>query len=695
MSNTVLILTDDAGDAQLLRDTLVEARDGPFVVEWVQRLSDGLARLKRGGVDIVLTDLFLPDSKGIETFDALFRFIPPLPILILSSEEEEPLAIKAVERGAQGFLSKGHFPTALIPQALRNIIQRKRVEEALFIEKERARVTLESIGDGILSTDAAGNVTYLNAQAEGLTGWLRGDAYGRPSNEVFQLIDGATHQPVENPVAQVIQHKKQIGLFANSVLVRRDGYEIPIEDSVAPIFDKIGEVTGAVIVFRDITQVRAMAQQMSHLAQHDYLTGLPNRMLLNDRLTQAIVYAKRHGTQLAILFLDLDNFKHINDSLGHPIGDKLLESVAKRLVGQVRQSDTVSRQGGDEFVILLLEDAHAENATIAAEKIVQSLARPHYIDKHELYITTSIGVSLFPSDGSDAESLIKNADTAMYHAKKKGRNNYQFFKYDMNVRAVERQSIEADLRRAIDHEEFVLHYQPKVNLLSGEIIGAEALIRWIHPSQALKLPESFISIAEDSGLIIPIGQIVLRQACRQVKEWKDKGMPTITISVNVSALEFRHHNFPDYVRMILQETGLEPELLQLELTESILMRNVESSTTILRALKEMGVQLAVDDFGTGYSSLSYLNRFPIDVLKIDQSFVRDISGDSKNGVIVSAVIGMGASLRQRVIAEGIEPQEQLTFLNIHHCNEGQGYFFGRPVPPEDFARLLLKNKRSN
>src|SRR6185312_14797352 len=236
---------------------------------------------------------------------------------------------------------------------------------------------------------------------------------------------------------------------------------------------------------------------------------------------------------------------------------------------------------------------------------------------------------------------------------------------------------------------------PKVNLLSGEIIGAEALIRWIHPSQALKLPESFISIAEDSGLIIPIGQIVLRQACRQVKEWKDKGMPTITISVNVSALEFRHHDFTDCVRMILQETGLEPELLQLELTESILMRNVESSTTILRALKEMGVQLAVDDFGTGYSSLSYLNRFPIDVLKIDQSFVRDISGDSKNGVIVSAVIGMGASLRQRVIAEGIETQEQLTFLNIHHCNEGQGYFFGRPVPPEDFARLLLKNKRSN
>lgn len=693
MNNTVLIITDNVDDAKILHDTLATARDGPFVVQWVQSLSDGLTRLKHGDFDIILVDLFLPDSQGIATFDALFKYVPQVPIMTLSNEEEEEtLAVEAVQRGAQGFLSKGHFHNTLVPQALRNIIQRKRVEEALFVETERARVTLESIGDGVVSTDVAGNVTYLNAQAERMTGWRRDDASGHPIAEVLRLIDSMTRQPARNPVEQVIQYKKPMGLFANSILVRRDGYESPIEVSVAPIFDKIGEVTGTVIVFHDVTQVQAMAQKMSHLAQHDYLTGLPNRMLLNDRLSQAIVYAKRYGMQLAVLFLDLDNFKHINDSLGHLAGDKLLESVAHRLAGQVRQSDTVSRQGGDEFVILLLEDTHAENAAITAEKIVQSLAQPHYVDQHELHITTSIGISLFPDDGSDADTLIKNADTAMYHAKKKGRDNYQFFKSDMNIRAVERQSIESDLRRAIDRNEFILHYQPKVNLQSGEIVGAEALIRWIHPSKGMIFPESFIAIAEDCGLIIPIGRLVLRQACRQAKEWVDKGMPAITIAVNISALEFRHQHFFECVREILQETGLEPSLLQLELTESVLMRNVESSTTILQALKEMGLQIAVDDFGTGYSSLNYLSQFPIDVLKIDQSFVRDISSNKSNGVIVSAVISMGSSLNQKVIAEGIETQEQLAFLNAHQCNEGQGYFFGWPTPPHDFANIFLAGK---
>lgn len=690
--NTVLILTGNVDDAKILDNALATAKDGPFAVEWVQSLADGLARLRQGSIDIILADFFLADSQGIATFDELFKFTPPFPIMMLSNDEEEGLAVEAVQRGAQGFLTKGQFHNSLVPQALRNIIQRKRVEEALFVEKERARVTLESIGDGVLSTDVAGNVTYLNAQAEQMTGWLRDDAAGRPVAEVFHLIDGTTRQTARNPVEQVIEYKKPLGLLANSVLVRRDGYELPIEDSVAPIFDKIGAVTGAVIVFHDITKTQAMAQKMAHMAQHDYLTGLPNRMLLSDRLSQAIIYAKRHGTQLAVLFLDLDNFKHINDSLGHLTGDKLLESVAHRLVGQVRQSDTVSRTGGDEFVILLLEDTQAENAAITAEKIVQSLAKPHHVDAHELHVTTSVGISLFPGDGRDADTLIKNADTAMYHAKQKGRNNYQFFKGDMNVRAVERQSIEADLRRAIEREEFVLHYQPKVNLESGEIIGAEALVRWNHPDRGTIYPDAFITIAEDCGLIIPIGRLVLRQACRQARTWMDQGLESMTIAVNISALEFRHKDFLDGVRQILQETGLDPRLLQLELTESVLMRNVETSTTLLHALKEMGVQLAVDDFGTGYSSLSYLKQFPIDVLKIDRSFVQDISANKDNGVIVSAVIGMGASLNQKVIAEGVETQEQLSFLTAHHCKEGQGHFFGWPVPAEDFAKNLLNKK---
>ena len=687
-ANTVLIITGDIADAKLIQATLTTARDGPFNTEWVVDLSAGLPRLRQGGVDIVLVDLFLRDSDGIETFEALFKLVPPTPIMVLCNEENENVAVEAVQRGAQGYLSKGYFPNALIPQALRSIIQRKKVEEALFVEKERARVTLESIGDGVLSTDVSCNITYLNTQAERMTGWTRNDAQGRPVGEILHLIDSRTRQPARNPIEMVILHKKNLALYARSVLVRRDGYEIPVEDSAAPIFDKNGEVTGAVITFRDVSETRAMADKMAHLAEHDYLTGLPNRLLLNDRLAQAVAYAERHHTQVAVLFLDLDNFKHINDSLGHSVGDKLLESVSKRLVAQVRHSDTVSRLGGDEFVIMVLENSNEEHSTIAAEKILRALAEPHVIAGNELHITTSIGISLYPADGQNAETLIKNADTAMYHAKKKGRNNFQFFNSEMNVWAVQRQVIEAELRKAIERNEFVLYYQPKIDLESGKVTGAEALVRWHHPQRGMIFPASFIPVAEDSGLIVTIGRIVLREACLQIKAWLNEGLETFVVSVNVSALEFRDKSFVQNVRQVLLESALEPRYLQLELTESVLMRNVDTSIPILHELKQIGVQLAVDDFGTGYSSLSYLSQFPIDVLKIDQSFVQRISADSGNSIIVSAVIGMGASLRQRVIAEGVETQEQLLFLNKHHCNEGQGFLFSAPVAAVEFGRYV-------
>ncbi|HYD81717.1 MAG TPA: EAL domain-containing protein [Paucimonas sp.] len=428
---------------------------------------------------------------------------------------------------------------------------------------------------------------------------------------------------------------------------------------------------------------------MMHLAQHDFLTNLPNRVLLQDRIAQAIALAKRHGTHLAVLFLDLDKFKHINDSLGHAIGDKLLQSVAARLTACVRTSDTVSRQGGDEFVILLAEDRRAEDAALTAEKVLAALASPHMIAGHELHASTSIGISVYPADGLDAEALIKNADTAMYHAKEKGRNNYQFFRNDMNTRVVERQMIESHLRRALERQELLLHYQPKVDLATGEITGIEALIRWKHPEWGMVTPERFVPVAEDCGLIIPIGRWVLREACMQAVRWKNAGIKPISIAVNVSALEFRHKDFLDNIRTILEETGMEPHCLQFELTESVLMLDVASSAQVLGRFKEMGVQIAVDDFGTGYSSLSYLNQFPIDVLKIDQSFVRAIDpATGNNGVIVSAIIGMGSSLRQRVIAEGVEHRVQLEFLKEKHCDEGQGYLFSRPLDASRMQALL-------
>ncbi len=688
MVNRVLILTGNAADARTLKDVLDKARDGPFVVEWVTHLADALARLRADDIDAILTELSLPDSEGIATFDALFAAVPHTPILTLSAREDETLAIEAVQRGAQGYLSKGYFGSSLVSQSLRNIIQRKAVEEALFIEKTRAEITLNSIGDAVIGTDIQGHVDYLNAVAEHMTGWSLEEALGHPISEVMQIVDSDTRATKANPVDEVLRKNQPMKLSAGTILIRRDGVEAAIEDSAAPIRNNTEQMSGVVIVFHDVTASKAMALKMTHLAQHDFLTGLPNRALLSDRIAQAIGRAKRHGTHLAVLYLDLDNFKHINDSLGHTTGDNLLQSVAQRLTDCVRGSDTVSRQGGDEFVVLVADEHDAENAALTAEKILASLALVHSIDQQELYVTTSIGISVYPADGLDAETLIKNADTAMYQAKEKGRNDYQFFTSDMNVRAVERQVIETHLRLALERQEFELHYQPKVNLESGLITGAEALLRWNHPQWGLLLPEHFLSIAEDSGLIIPIGRWVLRAACTQAKRWLDAGLQPACVAVNLSALEFRRMDFVPGVRTILDETGLAPASLQLEITESVLMRDAEASSATLQQLKAMGVQLAVDDFGSGYSSLSYLNQFPIDTLKIDQSFVQGIGSANGNGILVSAVIAMGVRLKQRIVAEGVENLAQQAFLLAQHCDEGQGYLFSRPLAAEQFAALL-------
>jgi diguanylate cyclase (GGDEF)-like protein/PAS domain S-box-containing protein len=569
-----------------------------------------------------------------------------------------------------------------------DISDRKNAEEALFLEKERAQVTLNSIGDAVACTDISGNITFLNLAAEKMTGWSSQEANGRPMAEILKIVNATTHETIPNPMMSEIGQVRSLHLPPNCILIRRDGFEIPIEDSVAPIHDREGQASGAVIVFRDVSVARAMALEMAHSAQHDFLTSLPNRVLLNDRVTQAIAMAPRHLKKVAVLFLDLDGFKHINDSLGHPIGDQLLQSIAKRIVNCVRAADTVSRQGGDEFVVLLSEVERSEDVAVTARRILQTIAQPHPIGQHDLHVTTSIGLSVYPDDGRDAETLIKNADTAMYQAKENGHNSYRFFKPAMNVRAVERQSIEESLRRALERREFALHYQPKINLKSGEITGAEALLRWTHPTRGLVPPSQFIPVAEDCGLILPIGDWVLREACRQARSWIDTGLPLETIAVNISAMQFRDENFLEGVFAVIEETGLNPRSLELELTESVLMRHAESTESILKKLGAKGVQLAVDDFGTGYSSLSYLRKFPIDALKIDQSFVRQITTSPEETTIVTAVISMGRSLKLRVVAEGVETREELAFLREHDCEEAQGYYFGRPTPPKEFAALL-------
>jgi diguanylate cyclase (GGDEF)-like protein len=485
-----------------------------------------------------------------------------------------------------------------------------------------------------------------------------------------------------------VKLNKTVGLTPNCVLIRRDGYEAAIEDSAAPIHDRSGRVIGAVIVFHDVSAARAMSLEMTHTAHHDLVTSLPNRLLLNDRITQSISMALRQSRPFAVLFLDLDNFKIVNDSLGHAGGDELLRSVSKRLLSCVRGSDTVSRQGGDEFAILLPEITHAEDAATCAAKILLALNEPYIIGSRTVHVGTSIGISLYPRDGADSETLLKSADMAMYHAKERGRGNFQFFEAAMNLRAVQRQSMESELRRALKNQEFLLHYQPKVNLDSGDITGVEALIRWQQPDGTLVLPSEFVHIAEDCGLIVPIGRWVMREACKQARAWQEAGLRHLRMAVNVSAVEFREKGFVENVRQLLSDTGLRAHYLVLELTERVLMENAESTALVLEELKTMGVHLAVDDFGTGYSSLSYLRQFPIDVLKIDQSFIKKITSNLEDSTIISAIIGMGRNLHHIVIAEGIETLEQIAYLQSQHCEEGQGYLLSPPVGAVQFGHLL-------
>jgi diguanylate cyclase (GGDEF)-like protein/PAS domain S-box-containing protein len=686
-SHKILLIENDPVAAETIRQALTAVDGGSFVLEWVQQLSDGLASLRKKGIAAVLLELSLPGSPGVEAFDKVFTAAPDIPILILGGNVPEALAKQAVLRGAQDYLLPEHLQYSL-PRALRNAIDRKAVEDALYVEKERAVVTLNSIGDAVLCTDISGRITYLNLVAEAMTGWPREEATGKPLAEVFRIIDSVTRRTARDPMALAVEQNRTVGLTGNCVLVRRDGLESAIEDSAAPIHDRSGSVIGAVIVFHDVSVTRAMSDEMTHFAQHDLLTNLPNRLLLNDRITQAIAMARRQNACLALLFLDLDRFKYINDSLGHASGDQLLKSVSKRLAAGVRKSDTVSRQGGDEFVILLSEIASPQDAATSAQKLLLSLSSLHSIGGQDLHINGTIGISVYPRDGDDAETLVKNADTAMYHAKERGRNNYQFFQPEMNLRAVQRQSLESHLHFAVEREEFLLHYQPRVNLDTGEITGVEALVRWQRPGHPLLPPAQFVPIAEDCGLIVQIGRWVLREACRQARAWQAVGLPPLPISVNVSASEFRHEGFVEGVRTILSETGLESRYLELELTEGVLMDNAESTASVLQQLKKMGVLLAVDDFGTGYSSLSYLRQFPINVLKIDQSFVHQITTDPDDSAIVSAIINMGKSLKYHVVAEGIETQEQKVFLQSQHCAEGQGYFFSKPLAAVQFASLL-------
>lgn len=562
---------------------------------------------------------------------------------------------------------------------VRDITQRKIAEQSLYL----AAQVFENSREAIMIADKNQRIISLNHAFIEMTGYSEQELVGNtPHIYSADLHDSAFYDDVWNQINAVDHWQGEIWDK------RRDGSIYPAWVSITAFRDANNNVSNYMSIISDITQRKKSEEYTRHLAEHDFLTDLPNRVLLLDRLGQALAAANRNGTQLAILFLDLDRFKNINDTLGHHIGDKLLQAVAMRLKKCVRGIDTVSRQGGDEFVVMLADIGGVEQAATIAEYIMNALSEPYKIEGNECIITTSIGISTYPNDGEDMDTLIKNADIAMYHAKENGRSSYQFFNKDMNARIVKRLTIETNLQQALNNNEFVLQYQPEIDIASGRMVGAEALIRWQHPEQGMLTPTSFISIAEDSGLIVPIGDWVLRTACRQARLWQDQGW-YLVIAVNVSIAQLRQKNLLQKIKEALQLAGLAPEYLELEISESHVLEGNSHLVDVLNAIKALGVKLAIDDFGTGYSSLSYLKKLPVHKIKIDQSLVHSITSDPDDTAIIYATIMMAKNLKLKVIAEGVETPAQLEFLQTQGCDQYQGNFMSKPMLPVEMASFII------
>jgi len=593
----VLLIEDNPADARLIEIMLAGVQGITFDLTWVDSLSAGLAQLAADGIDVILLDLGLPESSGLDTLNRMFSQAPKVPTLVvLSGLADETIAVQAVQSGAQDYLVKGQVDSALLVRSIRYAIERSQAEEAL-------------------------------RQA---------------------------HDELERRVVE------RTAELANTV------------DAL----------------HTEIAEHRQAEERIRYMAHHDTLTGLPNRALFQDRIKQAITHAHRNVTQVAVLFIDLDYFKHINDLLGHHIGDCLLQMVAMRLQKCLREGDSVARLGGDEFVLSLPILTDSRGALLVAQKAQDSLKETFVVNGHELHLDCSIGISLYPEHGMDVEALMRAADTAMYHAKEQGRGNIQFFTHALDETARQRMTLENRLRYALEHDELVLYYQPQVDMVRGSIFSAEALLRWEQPGKPTISCGEFISIAEETGLILPIGEWVLRQACIQLKQWHKAGCPALHMAINLSPRQFYQPHFLRTIKQIIQETELPASTLDLEITESLLLQRNEDIVDILRQLSNLGVQLSIDDFGTGYSNLAYLQRFPVHAIKIDQSFIHDIGHEPRAKALVSAIIAMAHSLHMKVLAEGVETLQQINFLLSQGCRLAQGYYYSEAVSAEDFSKIL-------
>ncbi len=679
----VLAIEDSIEDAVLISEMLGEVPEQRFSFFHAKRLSDGLAFLRQQRFDIVLLDLGLPDSQGIETVQNVHSQFPGVPIIVLTGMNDEELAVKALQMEVQDYLTKGRMDRDSLVRSIRYAIERKRATEALRENEEKYRGLFDSMTEAFarceMVLDSGGNaydLRYLdvNTAWERLTGISIQNARGKTAGEVSS--------DMEPSWADVC------GLLSESCEPRHFEQYSRLSGRWFEVYAYCPERGYVATFFHDITERKRLEEEVKHLAQHDELTGLPNRRLFREIISVELAQARRHGRRLAVFFLDLDRFKEINDTLGHEAGDELLNETAARLKSVIRVSDTVARIGGDEFNLIIPDITRAEYAAEVAQKIMSEIRKPFLINGHELNVSGSIGISIYPHDGKEADTLLRYADIAMYHAKDRGRNNYQFYNPVINTRSIERIQFENSLRQAIDNNEFRLYFQPLVDVKTGKLVSAEALLRWQHPQRGLLLPRQFFGSAEDIGFMPDIDEWVLQNVGIQIKSWIEQGMPHVCITVNLSARRFQDRDLITRIARVLEETGIAPGCLEIEITESVAMENIENTIARLNELAEMGVRVSIDDFGTGYSSLNYLKRLPIGKLKIDKSFIQDIATDSDDRAIITAVLLMAHSMKLKVVAEGVEQDGQLTFLRGLNCDEAQGFLFSKPVPADRFREMM-------
>jgi diguanylate cyclase (GGDEF)-like protein/PAS domain S-box-containing protein len=663
--------------------------------------------LKDNTPDLVVTDYKMPHMNGAE-FVRAFRQLPgcgDIPTVVITVYEERTHRINALEAGATDFLQSPvdhhEFLTRarnllklrkqqLVIMSRANKLERELIDsersrkEALRDSRERLAQVIDTVPAMISATDAEGRCVFLNAFTAAFCGVDAAQAAGQPVAEVFGKEPGIRMAGLDR---LIFENGRGLPSYEEET-ADRGGQRRVFLTTKSPLRDGAGKVINVLTTSLDITERKQAEEHLHHLAHHDPLTGLPNRTYFHDSVRRQIARTRRGDRQFALLLLDLDRFKGINDVLGHHYGDQLLKAVSQRLRGAVRDTDIVARLGGDEFAILQTEIARTEDAVTLAKKIIEALQAPFSVDGQEIATTTSVGITIHPTDGVDVDVLLKNADLAMYQAKAQGRNTWSVFASDMDTLAREAIILEADLRQALAREQFLLNYQPQINLRTGRISGAEALLRWRRPGSGLVRPADFLPLAEENGLIVPINEWVLIQACTQAKAWQTAGYPFERIAVNLSPVQFRKQDIRQHVIDALEKTGLDPRCLELELTESILMQNPEAAADDLRFLQNLGVTFSIDDFGVGYSSLAYVKNLPVDRLKIDQGFIRNVNEDPNDAAIVRAIINLGHSLDLEVIAEGVETAEQLAFVRNEGCDEVQGYYFSPPVPAEDFVFLF-------